>query len=303
MDNITQALDAVQYKLPKIKLRLGEQMKNRTSFKIGGPVRAMFFPERIDQLTKLYDLLRECNVMPLVMGNGTNLLASDAPLEIVAINTIALNNCELTGEEEITAGAGALLSKIAIFASECGLSGFEFAHGIPGTLGGAVSMNAGAYGSSMENAIKSTFAHDRETGTFTVSGQEHGFSHRHSRFSESCETILGSVIKLQKNNTETIRAKMDELYTRRRESQPLDMPSAGSVFKRPEVGFTGSLIEEAGLKGYILGGAQVSEMHAGFIVNTGGATFSDVMGIIDHVKETVFKQFGVELELEIKIIR
>ena len=303
MDSISQAIDAVHYKLPKIKYKLMEPMKNHTSFRIGGPVRAMFFPEEPSALADLCGTLSEYGAAPLIIGNGTNLLADDVPLELVVVNTMALNNRELTGETEITATAGVLLSKLAVFASECGLSGFEFAHGIPGTLGGAVAMNAGAYGGEMKDVVRSTTLYSPESGVFEISGGQHEFSYRSSRITQSGEVILSSVIQLQKCDTEIIRAKMGELYTRRRGSQPIDIPSAGSTFKRPGEGFAASMIEQAGLMGYLTGGAQVSEKHAGFVVNRGGATFSDVMAVIGHVREKVFALFGVELELEIKIIR
>jgi len=302
MDKISQALEAVQYKLPRVKFKLMEPLKHHTSFRIGGPVRAMFFPNRLTALTDLCGLLHEYGVVPVIMGNGTNLLADDKALEMVVVNTMGLNSREQTGETRITAGAGVLVSKLAVFASELGLSGLEFAHGIPGTLGGAVSMNAGAYGGEMKDVISGSTVYNPEKGVFSITAEEHGFSYRHSRFSECGDVILSSVVDLEKGDTDMIREKMGELYNRRRESQPIDMPSAGSAFKRPETGFAASFIEQAGLKGYLSGGAQVSEKHAGFIINRGGATFADVMAVIRHVRETVVEQFGVELEPEIKII-
>ena len=302
MDTISKALEAVQYKLPKIKYRLMEPLKRHTSFMIGGPARAMFFPEKPTALTDLCRLLYENGVAPDIIGNGTNLLVNDEPLERVFINTMGLNNREKTGETEITAGAGLLLTKLAVFASECGLSGFEFAHGIPGTLGGAVSMNGGAYGGEIKDVILSSTVFNPDNGVISITNEEHGFSYRHTRFSECNDVILSSVIRLQHGDIDVIRARMGELHARRGQSQPIDMPSAGSTFKRPETGFAASLIEQAGLKGYIYGGVQVSEKHSGFVINRGGATFSDVMTVIGIIKEAVLKQFGVELELEIKII-
>jgi len=302
MDQISQALEAVQFELPKIKFKIAEPMKFHTSFGIGGPVRVMFFPDKPTALSDLCRVLFENGVTPLVIGNGTNLLVNDKALELAVINTGGLNSRERTGETEITASAGALMTRLAVFASECGLAGLEFAHGIPGTLGGAVYMNAGAYGSEMKDVVRSTTLYRPNSGVFSIAGEEHGYSFRHSRFAETGEIVVSSVIRLQKADTESIRAKMGELNARRRESQPLDLPSAGSTFKRPKVGFAGSLIEQAGLRGYLHGAAQVSEKHAGFIVNRGGATFADVMAVIEHVQETVFKKFGVELELEIGIV-
>ena len=302
MDAILQAIEAVNRKLPELESRRNEPLKNHTSFKIGGPVRSMFFPESPAGLGALIAILGGCGVIPLVIGNGTNLLAGDGALDLVVINTTGLNSIGQTGECELSAEAGASLSKLAVFAFGCGLSGLEFAHGIPGTLGGAVSINAGAYGAEMADVVIRTRVIRVNTGMITVAGEEHEFSYRHSRFSNSGEIILSSDIRLCKGDPEKIREVMDRLNDRRRDSQPLDLPSAGSVFKRPGTGYAAELIEQAGLKGYTSGGAQVSEKHSGFIVNRGGASFTDVMSVIEHVRETVFKQFGIELELEIKVV-
>ena len=277
-------------------------MKNHTSFKIGGPARVMFFPENPEDLTQLCDLLHKHGIQPLIMGNGTNLLANDRPLDIAVVKTTGLRSIERIVEDEISAGAGALLSKLAVFAYECGLTGLEFAHGIPGTLGGAVIMNAGAYGGEIKDVVRKTTIYNAKTGKCSITGAEHGFSYRHSRLSDTGETVLSSMIRLEKAEREEIKAKMDELSIRRRESQPLDLPSAGSTFKRPREGYAAALIEQAGLKGYTVGGAQVSEKHSGFIVNRGGASFSDVMAVIEHVRGTVLDRFGIELEPEVRII-
>jgi UDP-N-acetylmuramate dehydrogenase len=164
-------------------------------------------------------------------------------------------------------------------------------------------MNAGAYGGEMKDVILSTRACNPKTGEFTVTGEEHGFSYRHSRFSDTDDVVLSSVIRLRKSNKENIKSKMDELSARRRESQPLDLPSAGSTFKRPQKEYAAALIEQAGLKGFAIGGAAVSEKHSGFIVNRGDAAYADVMAVIDHVRERVLEQFGIELELEVKILK
>jgi UDP-N-acetylmuramate dehydrogenase len=263
----------------------------------------MFFPSNAAALTELYVLLGEFGVRPVVIGKGTNLLVDDRALDMVVINTTGLNDLVRTGDTEIVAGAGVLLSKLAVFACDCGLSGIEFSHGIPGTLGGAVSMNAGAYGGEMKDVIYSTMAFSREAGAFTVTGMEHGFLYRRSRFADTEDVVLSSVIRLVGDDIEIIKQRMEALNIRRHESQPLDLPSAGSTFKRPKGGYAAEFIERAGLKGFSIGGAQVSEKHSGFVVNRHGASFSDVMAVVEYVRETVFKQFGVELELEIKILR
>ena len=299
MDPLTAAIDSAIRQLPFIECRLDEPMKNHASFKIGGPVRAMFLPKSVQEFIDLHRVLRESGNDPFVMGNGTNLLVADRALDMCVIKTTQMCGFELVGETQLKADSGVLLSKLAVFACQHGLSGLEFAHGIPGTLGGAVTMNAGAYGGEMKDVVVKTQA----VGTadvFTVT--EHDFSYRHSRFSGCEDVILSSVMQLQKCNPDNVRARMDELAARRRESQPLDLPSAGSTFKRPARGYAAALIDQAGLKGFSVGGAAVSDKHAGFIVNRGGASFDEVMAVIEHVRQTVFKQFGVEMETEVMII-
>ena len=304
MDKIAAAIDAVRVKLPSIEHRLDEPMKNHTSFGVGGPVRAMFFPKNTEDLAELCSLLYRFEEAPLIIGNGTNLLADDSgPLEMTAIKTTGIDGVTQTGETEITAGAGVPLSRLAEIALERGLSGLEYAHGIPGSLGGAVSMNAGAYGREMKDVVFRTNAYSCSAGAYTLADAQHGFGYRRSIFTGTDGIILSSTVRLQKEDKERIAAEMGELDSRRAESQPLDLPSAGSIFKRPKGGYAAELIGRAGLKGYSIGGAQVSGKHSGFIVNNGGATFADIMALIDHVRETVSKQFGIELEPEVKIIR
>jgi len=302
-DEISELLVSVAKALPVIEIRKNEPMKQYTSFKIGGPVRAMFFPEKEDEIHRLCQMCRDTGVVPLIMGNGSNILATDKELNRVIINTSKLKEIMMTDSVNtvIKAAAGAMLATIAVFALDNELTGFEFAHGIPGSIGGAVVMNAGAYGGEMKDVIQITTAYGNETGLCEFKGEEHGFSYRHSRFSQSGDVIISSVISLKKGNKEEIRQKMDELSEKRRASQPLDMPSAGSTFKRPLSGYAAEFIDRAGLKGYSIGGAEVSSKHAGFIVNKGAATFDDVMRLINHVKETVYKEFGITLEPEIKI--
>ena len=287
---------------PVCSYKRDEQMKDYTSFRIGGPVRVMFFPKCSAELTELCGLLRGYDITPFMLGKGTNLLALDKQLEMVVINTLGLNNIESSGDSGILAGAGASLKAVALFAYERGLAGLEFAFGIPGTIGGAVFMNAGAYESQMKDVVELTYAMNAETGVYVAEGAEQGFGYRRSRFMDTGDVVTAATLMLEKGDKDSIKAKMDDFAIRRRFSQPLDMPSAGSVFKRPKEGYAGAFIEQAGLKGFAIGGAQVSEKHAGFIINRGDATFSDVMSLIDHVRNEVFKQFSVELELEIKIV-
>ena len=304
MSNISVLIDALKTQCPNIELRLNEPMKNHTSFKIGGAVSAMIFPASQEELIRVCSLTKEFGVKPFILGNGTNLLFDDKNLDMLVIKTHSgVSGVKLTGDTEITAESGVLLSRLAVFAAENGLSGLEFAHGIPGTLGGAVTMNAGAYGGEMADVVYSTKALSGGLREFETTGTEHDFKYRHSRFSDAGDIILGCSLRLFSGNSEEIRAKMEELSVKRRNSQPLNMPSGGSTFKRPENGYAAAMIEEVGLKGYTIGGAQVSDKHAGFIINRGGATFEDVCRLMEHVAAEVLRQFGTELEPEVKIIR
>jgi len=270
----------------------------------------MYYPADAAEMAELYYLLREHEVTPLIIGNGSNILADDGELDIVVIKTTGLQSITVnlkgvtdSDEAEITAESGVSLTKLAGFACGNGLAGLEFAYGIPGTLGGAVLMNAGAYGGEIKDIIISTKALETQKGEYTVTGAGHCFSYRDSIFTNMDCVLLSSVARLRKDSPEAIKLRMDDYTERRRERQPLELPSAGSVFKRPVNENAAQLIEQAGLKGYSVGGAQVSTKHAGFIVNKGGATFSDVTSVISHIQETIFKKFGVELEPEVRIIR
>jgi len=311
MDSITRAVESIKRRIPGIILKRDEPLRNHTTFKVGGPVRVMFFPDSAADLTEICTILDEFNICPLIMGNGSNILADDKLMDLAVINTSGFSIMKLVMDEGyaspdyrgIEVGAGALLSKLAVFAYENGLTGLEFAHGIPGTVGGAVVMNAGAYDGEMKDVVFSTTAYSTEAGEFKLTAAENEFSYRNSRFSRSNEVVLSVILRLQKGNKESIKQRMDELSARRRESQPLDLASGGSTFKRPKEGYAAALIEQAGLKGYTTGGAQVSEKHSGFVVNNGSATFSDIMMVIEHVQNEVFKQFGIRLEPEIIIVR
>jgi UDP-N-acetylmuramate dehydrogenase len=212
-----------------------------------------------------------------------------------------LKNVRVDGET-VDADAGVTLSKIAFEAYTKSLTGFEFAQGIPGTLGGGVYMNAGAYGSEMKDVIESVTAYSKDKGIVTFSNDECCFGYRKSVFTDSDYVILRAKIKLKIGNKDEIKSQMDTLSDKRRKSQPLELPSAGSTFKRPQTGYAAAMIDAAGLKGFSVGGAQVSEKHGGFVVNKGGATFDDFMAVVRHVQETVYKDTGVMLEPEVKII-
>ena len=294
-------INKIKKECPNLKLLENEPMSRHCSFRIGGPVRAMALPESEEELAAICAALRERGEKPLIIGNGTNLLVTDAPLNRLVIKTEKL--CRFKAEEDrVTAQCGASLARLAVLAQQNGLTGLEFAHGIPGSLGGAVSMNAGAYGGEMKNFVVSTTFLDEDLKLRMITGDEHDFSYRHSVFSDTDCVIIGNSLKLSAGDSGEIRARMEELAEKRKTSQPLDKPSAGSTFKRPQAGYAAAMIDEAGLKGFSIGGAAVSEKHAGFVVNLGGACFKDVRLVIEHVQETVYKETGVRLEPEVKII-
>lgn len=304
MNRLDVVIDRIRAQLPEVELRLNEPMSEHCSFRIGGPAAAMLLPSGGDDAVRLCELLRQLEIKPLIMGNGTNLLVTDSPLERIVIKMgDKISQVRRDGQTGLTAECGVTLSRLAMYAQERALTGLEFAHGIPGTLGGAVSMNAGAYGGQMSHAIVTTRYIDERGEAKTVTGDEHEFGYRHSMFSDSEAVILSCGLNLEPGEPDRIMEKMRELSARRRASQPLDRPSAGSTFKRPRQGYAAALIDEAGLKGFAVGGAQVSEKHAGFVVNRGGATFGDVLRVMEHVKETIYKNTGIELEPEVKIIR
>lgn len=289
--------------LPDLKWVENEPMAKHTSFRIGGPARRMAFPKTREQLVVLMGFLQDADVKPLLIGNGTNLLVSDEGLDTVVIDTSAeLSRLDLTGDGEITADAGVSLATLAVFAWKNGLKGLAFAHGIPGTLGGGIVMNAGAYGGELKDVVTEVTALYPD-GVKVLTPAQLDFSYRHSVFSAGEGIVLGAKLKLETGDKDAIKAEMDELMARRKASQPLELPSAGSTFKRPTGYFAGTLIEGCGLKGCRVGGAEVSPKHAGFVVNVGGATCADVLALIEKVRKTVYDAHGVMLEPEVKIIR
>ena len=289
--------------LPGLELRENEPMKAHCSFKVGGDAAAMALPSSVEETSELCRFLRERGVKPLVIGNGTNLLVTDAPLRRFVIKmSDGMSAFERRSETGIYALCGISLARLATECAHLSLTGLEFAHGIPGTLGGAASMNAGAYGGEMKQVIKSVIYLDENLVLREKSGGELAFSYRHSVFSDTQDVILGCGLCLEKGDEPEILGKMRELSEKRRATQPLDRPSAGSTFKRPEKGYAAALIEEAGLKGFALGGAQVSEKHSGFVINRDGASFNDVIALMEHIKKTVYERTGIMLEAEVKII-
>ena len=304
MDWYTQLDKQIADYLPDLRVERDEPMSRHTSFRIGGPARRMAFPERGEQMVLLLGFAEDCGARPLVIGNGTNLLAPDEGLDRLVVNTSAMARVE-PGPEPCTiqAEAGVSLARLADFACKQGLAGLEFAHGIPGTLGGAVCMNAGAYDGEMKQVVQSVTLLFPEEGVKTLSGEEMDFGYRHSLLSDRPDgVVLSAVLRLAGGEEAEIREKMRSLMARRKASQPLEYPSAGSTIKRPTGYFAGTLIDQCGLKGLTVGGAQVSEKHAGFVINLGGASCADVTELIRHVQDRVLAEKGVRLEPEVKII-
>lgn len=289
--------------LPALEIRENEPMSEHCSFKIGGPARLMLLPSSAEEAASALAILRSSGAQVLIVGSCTNLLIPDEgyPGAVVRMSKPA-SSMELLDAARIRAQAGATLNALAVFAAQHELTGLEFAHGIPGSVGGGVAMNAGAYGGEMRDVLESAEYVDADGAIRTLSGDALGLSYRHSAFSDTDKLITSAVFRLTPGDGEAVRARMNELIEKRRASQPLDMPSAGSTFKRPETGYAAALIDQAGLKGLSVGGAMVSTKHAGFVVNAGGATYSDVIELMREVRRRVCEFSGVLLEPEVKII-
>ena len=286
-----------------IDLKQGEPMCRHTTFQIGGPGAVMAFPNSPEQVGEILKIARRYEITPMILGAGSNILAPDEGLDTVVIELrTAMNRVEERSKGEFEAQAGAAMARLATFAMERGYTGLEFAHGIPGTVGGGVYMNAGAYGGEMCQVVTGVTAMDRAGNLLDIPADKLDLSYRHSRFMNEDLVILSVRVKLEKGDREEIRAKMAELMTRRRTSQPLELPSAGSTFKRPATGYAAAMIEAAGLKGLRVGDAQVSEKHAGFVVNRGRATCKDVLQLMEQVQDRVEQDTGVRLEPEVRIL-
>ena len=278
----------------------GESMASHTTFRIGGPADLYLQPADGEELAAVCAEAARRGIPCLVVGKGSNLLVSDRGVRALVIQTGRLQELRLDGAV-LTAGAGVSMARCASFACESGLSGLEFAHGIPGTLGGAVFMNAGAYGGEMAQVVRSVRIY-RQGRIVTLENREMAFSYRHSALKDGEGTVLSAELALTPGDPAEILERIRDLDARRREKQPLEYPSAGSFFKRPEGNFAGALIERAGLKGCTVGGAQVSEKHAGFIINTGNATCGDVLALMDRVRDRVLETSGIRLEPEVLFV-
>ncbi|WP_070000453.1 UDP-N-acetylmuramate dehydrogenase [Cellulosilyticum sp. I15G10I2] len=299
---INEVINLLCTQIPNENILMNEPMKNHTSFKIGGPADLFVMPTDCTQLVSAVQLCNAHNIPYYIVGNGSNLLIDDKGFRGVIIQLYKnLSDIEIE-DTVITADSGALLSKIANVAFEHGLAGFEFAQGIPGTLGGAVAMNAGAYGGEIQDVIIDAQVIDQKGQKITLSKEDLALGYRTSIIQKNKYIVLKARLLLSRGSKTAISEIMKDLAGRRRDKQPLEKPSAGSTFKRPEGYFAGKLIMDAGLRGYQIGGAMVSTKHCGFVVSDGTATFKDVKALIDHIQLTVKEKFNVDLQPEIKII-
>lgn len=279
-------------------------MSLHTTFKIGGNARLVVYPKNEEEISEFVKCAKAENVRLIAIGNGSNLLVDDGGIDAcVLILGEPFAEIKLIDDETIYAKAGAKLITLCRFAYENSLSGLEFAYGIPGSAGGAAFMNAGAYGGEMKDVLYKCEHIDSNGNVGALEGEKLALSYRHSAYYDNGSIITGLYLKLKKGDKAEIKAKMDDLIGRRRAKQPLEFPSAGSTFKRPEGYFAGALIEQCGLKGKSVGGAQVSEKHAGFVINKGNATCSDVLNLCKACSDKVFEETGVKLEMEIRVTK
>ena len=302
MSNLTDFQRKTAAFLPEIELRFAEPMSKHTSFRIGGPAEVMAFPKTKEELALILKTSALLDCKCAILGAGTNVLAPDEGMPGL---TVCLKDCldgmEQLDETHLRVMAGVTMSRAAVFAANLGLSGLEFAHGIPGTVGGGVYMNAGAYGGEICQVCTEVEIMDPEGNTKVLPAEEMRFSYRHSVLEETGDIVIRADFALTKADPDQIKAKMKELIGKRSASQPLDLPSAGSAFKRPVGGYAAALIDQAGLRGFRVGGAAVSAKHTGFAVNMGGATAKDVKELLRQVSDIVFERSGIRLEPEVRI--
>ena len=302
MDRYTTLAGALRERCPELELREQEPMNRHTSFRIGGPARLMALPRSRSEAVAAVRAAMELGIRPFYLGNGSNLLVADRGYEGFVLKTSGMDQVREVNRR-LRAESGIPLSRLVVAAVDRGLAGLEFAHGIPGSLGGAVTMNAGAYGGEMVQVLTAVTFLDGEGNVVTLPAEECHLTYRHSDFTEHPERlILEAEFELPQGDGAESRAKIEDLARRRKEKQPLEWPSAGSTFKRPQGYFAAALIEECGLKGLQVGDAQVSEKHAGFVINRGKATCADVLALTERIKETVLREKGVALELEVRTL-
>lgn len=300
MEQFDKLRALLSVRCPELELRENEPMSRHTTFRVGGPCALMALPKTAQQASAAVAAAHELGIAPFFLGNGSNLLVPDRGVERFLIKTTGLDWVDRE-ENFLAAGGGITLARLAQFAQREGLSGLEFAHGIPGSLGGGVTMNAGAYGGELKDVVRSVICLNEAGEEETVSNCDFGY--RRSAFSDGRRMVLSARLELTPGDPRAIQERMRELSARRQAKQPLEYPSAGSMFKRPAGHFAAALIDQCGLKGYLVGGAQVSEKHAGFVVNRGGATCGDILTLVDRVKTVVLEKTGVELEMEVKLLQ
>lgn len=289
-------------KLPQIELRFSEPLSRHTSFRIGGPAEVMAFPKSAEELSQILKVSKELDTKAVILGAGTNVLAPDEGIGgLVICLKDGLNGMGVLEGGRIQIMSGVTMSRAAVFAANQGLAGMEFAHGIPGTVGGGVYMNAGAYGSEISQICESVTVMETDGSLQTIPGTQMGFGYRRSILEKTGGIVISAVFRLAEDSSEAIKGRMKELLSKRSASQPLDLPSAGSAFKRPVGGYAAALIDEAGLKGFRVGNAAISPKHAGFAVNLGGATADDVKNLLRQVSDRVYAASGIRLEPEIRI--
>ena len=302
MTELTVFQQKISALIPNIDLKMNEPMARHTSFRIGGGAEVMAFPKSAEELSAVLKASALLDVKPAILGAGTNVLAPDAgiPGLVICLKDCLDGMAQLEGNR-IRVAAGVTMTRAAVFAANLGLSGLEFAHGIPGTVGGGVYMNAGAYGGEIVQVCESVEVMDMAGNLTERSNEKMQFSYRHSVLEDEGGIVVSAVFQLTPGDPAEIKAKMKELQGKRSASQPLDLPSAGSAFKRPVGGYAAALIDQAGLKGYQVGGAAISTKHAGFAVNLGGATAEDVKKLLTQVSDKVFENSGIRLEPEVRI--
>ncbi len=300
MDQFEQLKQQLTLVCPSMTVLENPLMSQYTTFRVGGPVPLMALPADSQQAAAAVRAAAELGIRPFFLGNGSNLLVPDRGAQVFVINTSEqLTKASVEGEI-LTADSGCLLRRLAGLAQKNSLTGMEFAHGIPGSLGGAVTMNAGAYGGEMRQIVRSVTVLDPQGSLCTVEHPE--FSYRHSAFSDGSRLILSAELQLSQGDPVQIQGEMDRLMEQRKSKQPLEWPSAGSTFKRPKDGYAAALIDRCGLKGTAVGGAQVSEKHAGFVINRGGATCQDILDLMALVRSRVLESTGIALEPEVRLL-
>ena len=303
---LSQVIESIRKTVPEGRVLMEEPMSSHTSFRIGGPARAFVKVNNEEELAGVLAAVTEAEAEHMLIGNGSNLLVSDAGYPGIMIKMGG--DFEAVEQDEndpcvVKAGAAALMSRTSAFLTEHGLSGFEFASGIPGSIGGAVFMNAGAYGGEIRDVVRSVRVMDPDGSNIReLSNEEMDFSYRHSMAEEEGVIILSAMMELSADDPAEIAARVSELQNKRNSKQPVNYPSAGSTFKRPVGGYAAALIEQSGLKGYRVGGAEVSQKHSGFVINTGGASCEDVLSVMRHVREKVYADSGIMLEPEVRLI-